>query len=268
MDSDDRESVQLTFQDGSLVERPPDTGESTGGRDGNPVEPGEETGFTVEVKAGALEVNEGFVEVVDSHGRQLEFGPRAHAETYARQLSVEGGDLRLQAAAPNDPNDVDGYLLAAHDPSIKEPAEVEGATWTFDVGANLYGALGEAILLEAPRPHALYYFVRQDLDLDDLESGLNLDVRSGSVVSFGEDRGDSRTNWVPDCTVVARDEWDGPVLEQYYCEIKTGDASFERSQVAAMEQFARDERVLKIRMLVEELPDQYSLRIHEVEPPD
>jgi hypothetical protein len=72
---------------------------------------------------------------------------------------------------------------------------------------------------------------------------------------------------VPDCKVVVRDGWNGPVLERYYCEIKTGNASFERSQVAAMEQLAREERVLKIRMLIEELPDRYSLRIHEVESP-
>ncbi|NHN60471.1 MULTISPECIES: hypothetical protein [Halorussus] len=55
------------------------------------------------------------------------------------------------------------------------------------------------------------------------------------------------------------------MLERYYCEIKTGNASFERSQVDAVKALARKERVLKIRVIIENLPDQYSLRIHEVE---
>jgi hypothetical protein len=33
-----------------------------------------------------------------------------------------------------------------------------------------------------------------------------------------------------------------------------------------MEALARKERVLKIRVDIETLPDEYSLRIHEVEP--
>ncbi|WP_225336492.1 hypothetical protein [Halomicrobium urmianum] len=51
-------------------------------------------------------------------------------------------------------------------------------------------------------------------------------------------------------------------------QIKTGDASFERSQVDAMAALARDERVLKIRVTIEALPDQYSLRIRDVGPPE
>jgi hypothetical protein len=155
MGGNDRGAVQTAFENGRLVEKAPSTGQPAEGHRGDRIEPGEASGFTVEAKPGALEVNRALAETVDSHGHPLEFGSRARAEAYARQLSAEDGDLRLQAAAPNDPSDVDGYLLAAHNPSIKEPAETEGDTWTFDVGANLYGALGEAILLESQAACAL-----------------------------------------------------------------------------------------------------------------
>ncbi len=70
--------------------------------------------------------------------------------------------------------------------------------------------------------------------------------------------------WTPDCIVRAKDEWDG-VLAQYYCEIKTGNASFERLQSAVMKELAAQERVLQIRVQSNDLPEQYSLRIREVE---
>lgn len=71
---------------------------------------------------------------------------------------------------------------------------------------------------------------------------------------------------MPDCCVVARDGWNGEALERYWCEIKTGNASFERSQADVMRRLAAEERVLKIRVSIDDLPDQYSVRIHEVEP--
>jgi hypothetical protein len=52
----------------------------------------------------------------------------------------------------------------------------------------------------------------------------------------------------------------------YRCEIKTGDASFQRTQMKAMRELAKEARVLKIRVLIDDLPKQYSVRVHEVEP--
>ncbi|WP_167768528.1 hypothetical protein [Haloarcula amylovorans] len=155
------------------------------------IEPGERTGFAVEVKSVALDVNGQLRETVDSRGRLLNFGSRQHAEYYARQLSASDGSLRIQAVPQNEPKDIDAYLLADHNPSIKEPAEIDGDTWTFDVGAKLYGALGEAILLETPKPHALVYFVQQDLDIkeNDLEWGLNVDVNRGQLLSVESSAG-------------------------------------------------------------------------------
>ena len=266
MSDDELNTSQLRFVDGTLVEQSTEAGNASE-HVADPIQPGDRTGFAVEVKSDALDVNTELVEVVETHGRTLDFGSRSHAEDYASQLSASDGSLRIQAAPDNDPRDVNAYLLADHNPSIKEPADVDGDVWTFDVGANLYGTLGEAILLESSKPHALYYFVRQDLNIhdDELESGLNIDIQSGSLVSFSDASSDDRESWVPDCVVVAKDGWNGEVLERYYCEIKTGNGSFERSQVAAMERLAQEERVLKIRMHIEKLPDRYSLRINEIE---
>jgi hypothetical protein len=262
MQEDDSDASQLRFENGELVEETADDGYAV-----DPVEPGDETGYAVEVKSGALDVNGELREVVERRGHTLDFGSRAWAEDYARQLSATDGELKIQAAPANEPDEIDAYLLAGHSPSIKEPAAVDGDTWTFDVGANLYGSLGEAILLHSPKPHALVYFVRQDLDLDEdkLEWGLNVEVTAAEPLAV--EHSDGLKRWTPDCVIEARDGWGGETLETYYCEIKTGDASFERSQVETMEALARDKRVLKIRVDIENLPDEYSLRIHEVEHP-
>ncbi|GAA0197437.1 hypothetical protein [Haladaptatus pallidirubidus] len=260
------DTVQLQFDKGSLVNRSSEDETTSDEYTAEPITPGDRTGFTVEVKDNAIEVNTTISEIITTHGRTLDFGSRAHAGAYASQLSAGDGSLRIQAAPANDPRDVDAYLLADHTPSITKPAATDGETWTFDVGANLYGALGEAILTSAPKPHALYYFVRQDLEVDDreLESGLALEIKSGRPISVDHPDGEKR--WTPDCIVRAADGWDGCVLARYYCEIKTGNASFERSQGVVMEELTAQERVLKIRVRIEDLPEQYSLRINEVTP--
>jgi hypothetical protein len=147
MDDHEPDASQLRFEDGELVEPSFEVENRDVDHIAGPIEPGDRTGFVVEVKPGALDVNGTLVDAVEAHSRILEFGSRTHAESYARQLSTSGGSLRIQAAAENDPSEVDAYLLADHSPSIKEPAHVDGDTWAFDIGANLYGALGEAILL-------------------------------------------------------------------------------------------------------------------------
>lgn len=256
---------QYRFRDGAVVLDDEDSSIEP-----DPIEPGTETGYRVEVKPGALDSNATLRDAVDEYGRLFEFSARSAAEVYAAQISTPGGALKVQAAAPNDPDDVDAYLLADHDPSVDEPASVEGETVTFDVGANLYGTLGEAILTATPRPHALEWFVRRDLDVDGEpdDAGVTIDVETDCVVALDDDSAGDRLVWNPDCKLLARDGQSGELLERYYCEIKTGNASFERDQLATMNALARDERVLKIRVLIDELPDRYSLRIQEVDPPD
>jgi len=176
MGSDD-EFDQLVFRDGRLVTTDSKDAPSEL-RDPDPVTPNQETGFTVEIKPGALEVNEALADIQEEHGEILSFGSKSKAEAFAEQVSTAAGPLRIQAAAPNDPNDVDGYLLAQYDRSVKEPASTDDGTWTFDVGANLYGALGETVVTSGAKPPALEYFVKQDLgtDFDDLDFGLRISV--------------------------------------------------------------------------------------------
>jgi hypothetical protein len=245
----EEDGVQLRFEEGRLVE----AGQRTA-----PVEPGQATGYCVEVREGALAVNDRVHIIVDRHGRVLEFGTRAQAETYAAWLSTLGGPLSVQATPPNETSDIDAYLIAEHSPSVAEPASIENDTWHFDVDANLYGSLGEALLLEAPKPYALTYFVKEDRALDDDPL---LTIRRGS-----SHRGAVEARWVPDCELLVREVAGGPVRERYYCEIKTGGGSLEREQRAAMEELARSERVLLIRVGIEDLPQQYAVTVTEVDP--
>jgi hypothetical protein len=230
------------------------------------IEPDVETEFAVEVKSGALTANNRLREIVDQYGERLEFGSRHNAEKYAHQLSNSDGSVKIQAAPENDPSGIDAYLLADPDTSITEPATTNDEEMTFDVGANLYGELGETVLLGPSKPHALIHFVREDLDISkrELNHGLYVDIEVGILVAPVEV--DLNGGWIPDCIVKAYDGRNGELMKKYFCEIKTGDASFERSQVEVMEALARTERVLKIRVNIEDLPDQYSIRINDVEP--
>ena len=268
MTVDEPETVQLKFEDRDLIEQSAECEPPNDDHTVDPIKPGEQTGFIVEVRVGAINVNSTLPDVIEAYSRTLEFGSRSHAEAYASQLSALDGSLKIQAAPENEPDDIDAYLLADHTPSITEPANIDGKMWTFDVGANLYGALGEAILSSAPKSHALYYFVQQNLatDDDELESRLILEVETSKPISV--DFPDGTKRWTPDCIVQARNGWGGSLLARYYCEIKTGNASFEQSQVAVMEELAKQERVLKIRISIDNLPEQYSLRIHEIVPSD
>lgn len=262
-----RKDGQTRFDDdGNLViieenEQPQDDTTS----EPDPIEPGDGTGFILEVKEGAHEANQTLHHVVEDHGHELEFDSREVAEEYAKQVSRDDGDLRVQAASDTEPRNIDAYLLAAHNPSIKEPAEVDGDTWTFDVGPNLYGTLGESIITAVPKAHPLVHFVRQDLDVDEesLEYGLRVKVETDCALHTEEVDG-KRVSWYPDCKIVVSDGWKDETIETYCCEIKTGDASFQRSQAAAMKAIAKNERVLKIRVVIEDLPDQYTVRIDEV----
>jgi hypothetical protein len=259
---DEESFEQVRFRDGKVV-RDPDS--SSGKDEATEVRPGEQTGFSLSIKPGALEVNEPLVAVRDEHGDTITFGARAQADAFAERLSAVDGGLRVQAVAPNDPADVDAYLLADHSPSTTEPASVDGATMTFDVGANLYGTLGEAVITGGPTSPAIEHFVKEDLSEVSFRDVLRVRVTDSEFISFDDwDGGSSR--WLPDCRVEARDGWRDPAVEVYWCEIKTGDASFQRTQMKAMRELAKEARVLKIRVLIDDLPKQYSVRVHEVEP--
>jgi hypothetical protein len=274
----DEETEQTRFRDGRVV-RPPDA-VARAGADG-PV-PNERRGFVLSIEPGAVAVNAPLASVVDEHGTTVTFGSRVEAEAFAERYAARDGALRVQAAAPTDDREVDAYLLADHDPSVRTPAAVDGETATFDVGANLYGTLGETVVTAGPAP-ALERFVRRDLTDVPVRDGLEVAVRDGEALSpgvlaphggdrtggaDGDDKGGDGAagQWLPDCRVEARDGVREPPIETYYCEIKTGGGSLERSQAAAMRTLARtgEVRVLRVDVAIDALPDRYDVRIAEV----
>lgn len=223
----------------------------------------------VAIKPYAREANEVADVLASESGDYVRFPDRTAAEERAATLSERGETpVEIQAVAPQDPTDADAYLVAAPERRTRDPDGSVDGTLAFDTTATQYGALGETLLLcYAADPPVLSYYAREDLDhLSEAErERLRLDVdRSPDPVSMPGSDGTKR--WIPDCRVVARLGPDGPALREYWCEIKTGDASFERDQQAVMRWKAREATVLKVRFDVEDLPDSYSVSISEVEP--
>ena len=239
-----------------------------------------EDDFLVAIKASARNANEAVAALADERGHRLSSSDRTTAEEWAADLSERGETpVEVQAAAPQDPTDVDAYLVAAPERRSRTPDGSVDGTMTFDTTATQYGALGETLLCcYESNPPVLAHYAREDLDhLSDAErERLHLDVdcspepveKRGEIGKSGTSETDGTKRWIPDCRAVARLGPDGSTLREYWCEVKTGDASFERDQRAVMRWKARDATVLKIRFDVEELPDSYSVTVSEVEPFD
>ncbi|WP_128477162.1 hypothetical protein [Halorussus pelagicus] len=234
--------------------------------------------FTVAVKESAREANEPARRLVTIEGDRVTFESETEAHRRARELSAEGESVvKVQRAAPQDPDDVDGYLVGWPQRRRQAPDGSPTEGLTFDTEANQYGALGEALVLTPEvNPPLLTHFARVDADLDttDGESGADdaettasaEDVRveldtDPDPVTVGSGR-----RWEPDCRAVVRLGPDRPVLTEYVCEVKSGDGSFERSQREAMRAKARETTVLKIRVDLDELPDSYTAWVRKVAP--
>ncbi|UPV75983.1 hypothetical protein M0R89_07960 [Halorussus limi] len=221
--------------------------------------------FTVAVKESAREANEPARRLATIEGDRVAFASEAEAHRRARELSAEGESaVKVQRAAPQDPDDVDGYLVGWPQRRHQTPDGSPTEGLTFDTEANQYGALGEAVVCTPEvNPPLLTHFARVDADLDaDSEVRVELDTDPDPVAV----RSDRR--WEPDCRAVVRLGPDRPVLTEYFCEVKSGDGSFERSQREAMRAKAREATVLKIRVELEELPDSYTAWVRKVAPED
>jgi hypothetical protein len=220
--------------------------------------------FRVAVKASAQEANEAARRLATTEGEVVGFDSEADAHRRARDLSADGETpVKVQRAAPQDPADVDGYLVAWPERRRRNPDGTPTEGLTFDVGANQYGALGEALVCSpAVNPPVLAHFARLDADLSERETDdLRVELDTGPepvVVGSGTHR------WEPDCRAVVRLGSDRPVLTEYWCEVKTGDGSFERSQREAMQAKARDATVLKVRAALDDLPDSYTAWVQRV----
>ena len=232
----------------------------------------ERDGFRVAVKPSAAEANEAARALVAEHGDTLRFDAREAAEARADRLSERGDvPVAIQRAAPQEPADVDAYLVASPERRTHDPVESDDGRLTFETTATQYGALGESLVCShRVNPPVLTAYARADL-ADELSTGgdpglrVDLDPDPGPVVYASRD-GETRLAWVPDCVARARDGPGGPVLAEYACEVKTGDASFQRDQAAVMAYEARERDVLKIRVDVTALPDEYTVRVDAVAP--
>jgi hypothetical protein len=221
--------------------------------------------FRVAVKASARERNEAARRLATTEGEVVRFDSEADAHRRARELSGGGETpVKVQRAAPQDPADVDGYLVAWPERRRREPDGTPAEGLTFDTGANQYGALGEALVCSPEvNPPLLTHFARIDADLSEREGEavrVELDADPDPVDVAGVKR------WEPDCRAVVRLGPDRPVLTEYWCEVKTGDGSFERSQREAMRAKAREATVLKIRVALDDLPDSYTAWVQKVAP--
>jgi hypothetical protein len=220
--------------------------------------------FIVAVKESATDASRAVRRLVREEGDRLEFDSRAEANRRARELSSEGETVTVQRAAPQDPEEVDGYLVSWPERRRWDPDGSPTEGLTFDTEANQYGALGEAVAFSpAVNPPLLTHFAQVDADLSERETEdvrVELDQNPDPVVVGTSKR------WEPDCRAVVRLGPDRPVLTEYWCEVKTGDGSFERSQREAMAAKAREATVLKIRVELDELPDSYTAWVRRVEP--
>lgn len=228
-------------------------------------------GFRVAIKDSARRVLDAETLPTSEASGHLEFPSRDAAEAKIEDLSrTQPGTLELQRPAPNDSTAVDAYLVCYPESRKWEPDGSLEDGWTFDTTANQYGDLGEALVTPADTP-ALNHFVRQDL-ADALEDRHldRLDVRCETRpaefdwTSLRAAVDGERPGWTPDCEVrVYLPDRRNPI-HRYFCEVKTGEASFERNQAADMATVATVADVLKIRVTIDGLPDEYTVKIRRV----
>ncbi|WP_247001129.1 hypothetical protein [Halosolutus gelatinilyticus] len=251
----DRDQTNLTQFDGS-----DDRFDTTADRSSD--EP-----FVLELKSSARERNSAVEAIASDRGRLLECDSRADAESIAARCSERGKvRVRLQAVAPQDETPADAYLVAQPERRTATPIDPDAETWRFQPAANQYGAIGQA-LVTTPRtnPPALTYYVREDLGLEVDEVRVRLREPSLVTERLADGR---RASWLPDVVAEAVRESTGATLREYHCEVKTGNASFERDQVAVMEAKADEPgvAVLKIRVAIDDVPEEYGIRIRDVSP--
>lgn len=226
--------------------------------------------FVVEVKSSATDANGAVAELAEAEGKFLDYPSRQEAETHVAQLN-EKGEVRvaLQKVAQQDTTAADVYLIPQPERNVQTPVDSEADTWVFGVGANQYGAIGEALIKNPGNsPPALKNFIEQDLDQPEEELHISM-VQNAAHSQYHDGRGRPRyKSWLPDCVLEVEKGYPGELLRKYWCEIKTGSSSFERNQTELMQQKASEPgiTVLKIRVRLDDLPEQYSVRFQEVSP--
>ncbi|MFB6104618.1 MAG: hypothetical protein ABEJ57_05970 [Halobacteriaceae archaeon] len=218
-------------------------------------------GFVVAIKKSARVRNSAVESLYETEGDQVTYPSAAMAREAVAELASRGeGPVRLQAVAPQDGSDVDGYLVGASRHDLSVPETPPEAGWTFGVDASQYGALGEALLTAgdgASRP--VRSFVRYDQDLEE-ETPLVVTVDTDPAPVSVPGEGGS---WEPDCQIEAT--VGHHTIGTYYAEVKTGNGRLERSQEAAIDAAARDTPVLLVWVDVAGLPAEYTVEFEKID---
>lgn len=231
-----------------------------------------EGGFVVEIKQSAIERNPWAALLRDREGSLVEFDSEMDAKETATKLSNygEGVNVRIQRAAGQDSTETDAYLVALPETRKRNPDGSLDEGWTFDTTANQYGAIGETLVTAGGTP-ALRHYVMQDLPSfpsERVRNAIRIHVESEprrmDTATIESAAAESTGEWVPDCEVRVSfgdpEKW----IHRYFCEIKTGNASFQRTQQDAMDAVAKQTDVLKLRVTIDDLPTEYSIAVRRV----
>lgn len=79
--------------------------------------------YLVAVKPSARRINTAAAEWVGRRESTRTFASKRDAKAWARAISGGDGDVRIQDAAPNDPDPIDGYLVADPARDRDEPTD-------------------------------------------------------------------------------------------------------------------------------------------------
>lgn len=234
----------------------------------------EEGPFTVALKPSACEASAAIAALREESGEVITYESKQEAtRTLIDDIDCPG--LRFQGPAPNDPTDVDAYVVKLRDP---EPTPAERGPpedgWTFNMRAQQVGALAEGLFhAYGWNPPPIVAYAANDLGIDSDEFRVEVNSTPRSVGEFEFHGGDGK--WIPDvefvvhrCTASHSSSNGGPVMKRYLAEIKHGSTNFERNQRAQMTQFAQemgnDLDVLIIRVDLDGTPKTYDLTIRSV----
>jgi len=217
--------------------------------------------FRVALKESAKEHNPCVHEIVSKEGTIKEFESSRQAERFTEEMCARGGAVRLQSVAPQDPAEINAYLVSDKQQNEWEPIESDEQSATFPVGANTYGGLGLGLIyLGGKTSPALSHYFTEQASPSKQGRVLHVDVEPTLPNDIKDE-----TGWRPDLQIEVATGGRSS-KEVYFAEVKSGDSSFERQQRADMQRVSGNYGVLRIRVVLDELPEEYTVRIDEVRP--
>lgn len=218
--------------------------------------------YTVEIKESAIDSNLAAESLAQEKGNSVEYSSKQEAEKHAKEMSENDNRLRIQRAAPNDPSDADGYLVNHPQKFHQRPKSEQNDWLTFDTGPNLYGEIGRSVVIGSygVGPSLWYYIYKEFTGITKETHRL---VRCHEP--YLPDDAPS-VSWSPDGLLKVYRKFDNNLTRLIFFEVKTGKASFERGQLEDMKSVAREYDVLKIRVKIDNLPEEYTVKFTRITP--